>query len=150
MDIVNILNIYPFVLKCSKQNCWQNLWLQNFKVYSSCRKHFPFLFSFMTYHRVCNYINTRVATRGARTAYPSGAHELTPVFSGVRVTLSLVLCVCFVDRCLSFLSFFFWPLCCLFFFDIRILITTLVSSSSSYMSRHNSRIFMFVCTTILY
>jgi hypothetical protein len=30
-----------------------------------------------------------------------------PVFSGVRVTRSLVLCVCFVDRCLSFLYFFF-------------------------------------------
>ena len=43
------------------------------------------------------------------------------VFSGVRVTRSLVLCVCFVDR----LSFFFWSLF-LFFFDIRILITPLV------------------------
>ena len=52
-----------------------------------------------------------------------------PVFSGVRVTRSLVLCVCFADRCFFF---FFWPLCCLFFFDIRILITSLVSSSSSY------------------
>ena len=30
------------------------------------------------------------------------------------------------------LSFFFWPLWCLFFFDIRILITPLVSSNSSY------------------
>jgi len=29
------------------------------------------------------------------------------------------------------LSFFFWPLCCLFFFDLRILITSLVSSNSS-------------------
>ena len=29
------------------------------------------------------------------------------------------------------LSFFFWPLCCLFF-DVRILITPLVSSNSSY------------------
>jgi hypothetical protein len=28
-----------------------------------------------------------------------------PVFSGVRVTRSLVLCVCFVDRCLSFCAF---------------------------------------------
>jgi hypothetical protein len=46
-----------------------------------------------------------------------------PVFSGVRVTRSLVLYVCFVDRCLSF---FFWPLCYLFFFDIRILIAPLV------------------------
>ena len=54
-----------------------------------------------------------------------------PVFSGVRVTRSVVLCVCFVDRCLSFCTFF-WPLFCLFFFDIRILITPLVSLSSSY------------------
>ena len=30
------------------------------------------------------------------------------------------------------LSFFFWPLCCLFFFDLRILITLLVSSTCSY------------------
>ena len=51
------------------------------------------------------------------TAYPSGAPL---VFSGVRVTRSLVLCLYFVDR---FLSFFFWPLCCLYFFDLRILIT---------------------------
>ena len=29
-----------------------------------------------------------------------------PVFSGVRVTRSLVLCVCFVDRCLYFCAFF--------------------------------------------
>jgi hypothetical protein len=29
------------------------------------------------------------------------------------------------------LFIFFWPLCCLFFFDIRILITPLVSSNSS-------------------
>ena len=51
-----------------------------------------------------------------------------PIFGGVRVTRSLVLYVCFVDYCLSFCIYFFiWPLCCLFFFDIRILITTLVS-----------------------
>ena len=51
-----------------------------------------------------------------------------PVFSGVRVTGSLVFC-----RALFVLLYFFcWPLCCLFFFDIRILITPLVSSNSSY------------------
>jgi hypothetical protein len=43
-----------------------------------------------------------------------------PVFNGVHVTQSLVLCVCFVGRCLLF---FLWQLCCLSFFDIRILIT---------------------------
>ena len=60
-----------------------------------------------------------------------GHFSSPPVFSGARVTRSLVLYVCFVDRCLSFCTFFFWPLCCLFFFDIRILITPLVSSNSS-------------------
>jgi len=51
----------------------------------------------MTYHRVCNYINTTGITIGAGTAYPSGVHELTPgFFSGVRVTRSSVLCVCFI------------------------------------------------------
>jgi hypothetical protein len=30
------------------------------------------------------------ATCGAETAYPSGAHEFTPDFSGVRVARSLV------------------------------------------------------------
>ena len=48
------------------------------------------------------------------------------VYSGVHVTRSLVVCVCFVDRCLYFFS---RPLGCLFFFDIRILITTLISET---------------------
>ena len=55
--------------------------------------------------------------------------------SGVRVTRSLVLCVCFVDLCLSFCTFFFWPLCCLFFFDIRIVIAPFISSNSSYLTK---------------
>ena len=50
-------------------------------------------------------------------------------FSGVHVTRSLASCV----MCRSLfvlLSFFLWPLCCLF--DLRILITPLVSSNYSY------------------
>ena len=47
------------------------------------------------------------ATSGAGIGYPSGASVFTPGFSGVRVTRSLVLYVCFVDRCLSFCSFCF-------------------------------------------
>ena len=61
----------------------------------------------MNYHRVCIYINATGATSGAGTAYPSGAHEFTSGFSGVRVTRALALCVCFVDRCLSFNTFSF-------------------------------------------
>ena len=40
-----------------------------------------------------------------RAHYPSGAPEFITVFSGVRVTQSLVLYVYFVDRCLSFCTF---------------------------------------------
>ena len=72
-------------------------------------------------------INMTAATSGAETAYHSGTPEFTPVLSRVHVTrVTLVLCVYCVDRCLSF---FFWPLCCLSFFDLRILITPLVSSN---------------------
>ena len=73
------------------------------------------IFSFLTYKELCvcesimikAYINTTGATSGAGTAYPFEAPDFTPVFSGVRVTRSLVLCVCFVDRCLSFCTFSF-------------------------------------------
>jgi len=52
-------------------------------------------------------MNTTGASSGAGTAYPSGAQKFTHVYSGVRVTRSVVLCVCFVDRCLSFCTFSF-------------------------------------------
>jgi hypothetical protein len=44
------------------------------------------------------------------------------VFSGVRVSRSLVYCVCFVDRYCPFVLFLL-VLSCLFFFDLWILIT---------------------------
>ena len=67
-----------------------------------------------------------------RVIFTHSFRQFTPGFSGVRVTRSLDLCVCYVNRCLFVcLYVFFWPLCCLFFFDIRILINLLVSSNSS-------------------
>ena len=57
-----------------------------------------------------------------------------PVFSEVRGTRSLVLCVCFVDRNLSFCALF-----CLFFLELRILITPSSNSSSYYLQ--SSRLF---------
>jgi len=47
------------------------------------------------------YILRSSYTRGAESSYPSGAPEFTTVISGVHVTPSFVLCVCFVDYCLS-------------------------------------------------
>ena len=61
-----------------------------------------------------------------------------PDFSGVRVTRSSALYVCFVNSCLSF-----WPFCCLFFFDIRIMIAPLVSSNSSYYSTTATCVYNF-------
>ena len=98
------------------------------RICSTCRKHFRVLSSFMTNHRVRNYINATGATSEAATAPLSHAPEFTPCFIGVHVSRSLVLCVCFVNCCLSF---FFWSLCFLSFFDLQILITTFVSSNLS-------------------
>ena len=61
-----------------------------------------------------------------------------PVFSGVCDTRSLVLCVCFVDRCLSFCNFAFLlaiVLSVLRYTDSDYL--PLVSSNSSYSSSDN-------------
>jgi hypothetical protein len=55
----------------------------------------------------------------------------SPVFNGVRVTLSLVLCVEVCRLLFVLLSFLFWSLCCLSFFELRILINHLVSSNFS-------------------
>ena len=79
--------------------------------------------------------------------------KIPPVLSGVRVARSVVLGVCFVDRCLSF---FFWPLCCLFFFNWWILITYLVSfvhcvvCSSSMDSDYLFGIFWPLCCLFIF
>ena len=95
------------------------------RIYSTC-KHFS---SFPRSWLITGFL-TRLTRRVSlvEQELPTlpGHPSSPPVFSRVRVTRSLVLYVCFVDRC-----FFFWPLCCLFFFDIQILITPLVSSNTS-------------------
>ena len=96
---------------------------------STCREHFPVISSFITYHRVCNQSNTTGATNGAGTAHHSGAHDFTPVFQWCSC-YSIFSFMCNVCRSLFvLLTFFVWPLCCLSF-DLRILITPLVSSNS--------------------
>ena len=90
-------------------------------------------FLLLTYHRVCNQINTTGVTSGAGTAYPSGAPEFIPGFQWDSC-YSIFSFICMFCRSLFvLLYFFFWPLYCLFFFDIRMLIVPLVSSNSSYL-----------------
>jgi hypothetical protein len=53
--------------------------------------------------------------------------------SQLTTLMSIFSFICMVCRSLFVLLFFFlWPLCCLFFFDIRILITPLGSLNSFY------------------
>jgi hypothetical protein len=61
------------------------------------------------------------------TAYPSGVPEFTHGFYWGS-WYSIFSFICMSRRTLFVpLFFFFWPLCCLSFFDLRILITPLVS-----------------------
>ena len=135
------------------------------RICSNCCKHFPVLFSFMTFTGFVTRLTRRVPLVGQELLTLPEHLSSPPVFSGVRVTRSLVLCVCFVDRCLYFFFLtivlsvllrytdsdylplvycghcvvcssaiygfwlppfgILWTLCCLFFCDIRILITSL-------------------------
>jgi hypothetical protein len=91
------------------------------RICSTCRTHFPVLSSFATYYRVCKKSNTTGATSGTGIAYPSGAPEFTSCYS-------ILSFICMFYRSLFvLLYFFFWPLCCLLFFVIRILIWYLQS-----------------------
>ena len=66
--------------------------------------------------------NTTDVTSGAETDNPSKATELIPVIRGVHVFQFLDFCVAF---CRSLFVLFVWPLYCLPFFDLRILIIPL-------------------------
>ena len=73
-------------------------------------------------------VNTTGATSGTGTAYPSGAPEFTTGFLwGSCYSIFSFICM-FCRSLFVLLYFFFWPLCCLFFFNIQILITPMVSS----------------------
>ena len=116
--------------------------------------HIWFLISFLQSWLITVFVTrlTRRVPLVEQVLLTPPEHLSSPTaFSGVRITRSLVLCVHFADRCLSFCTFsfghcvvcssVFWPLCCLFFcllaivlyvlLHIQILIIPLVSSNSS-------------------
>ena len=124
---------------------------------STCRKHFLVLSSFLTYHRVCNQINTTGVTCGAGITYPSGAHEFTfvlldlqfyvyalqiVVYPFVIFRLAIVLSVLrFTDSDYSF-----------GILDLRILITPLVSSNFSYTPsrQHSAQLYQLMSCHLIY
>ena len=85
-----------------------------------------------TYHGVCNQINTTCATSREGTAYPSGATEFISVFQWSSCYSIFSFMCMFCISLFVLLYFLFWSLCCMFFFDIRILIAPLASSNSYY------------------
>jgi hypothetical protein len=85
-----------------------------------------FLYSILCLSVMLDYLSWRVPLVEQELLNFLGHLTSPPVFSGVRVTRSLVLCVCFVDRCLSRCPVFFWPLYCVSFFDIRMFIIFLI------------------------
>ena len=73
----------------------------------TCRKHFPILLSFITYHRFVTRLTRRVPLVEQELLTLPEHLSSSPIFSGVRVTRSLILYVCFVDHCLSLCTFSF-------------------------------------------
>ena len=95
------------------------------KMCSTFRKHFPVL----SHPRLITGCVTRLTLRVTlvkQELFTLPEHLSSLLIIEVRVTRSLVVYVCFVGCCLSHCTFFCWSLCCLFF-DIRILITPLLS-----------------------
>jgi hypothetical protein len=85
----------------------------------------------------------------AGIVYPSGAPGFTPDFSGVHV--APVFRVMFCRWSFVLLSFIFWPLCWLYFYDLRPLITFLVSSNFPYIIHlYLSPIVLFSSFFVLY
>ena len=76
------------------------------RICSTFREHSPVLSSFPNYYLVTRL--TRRVSLVEEELLTLPVHlSSPPVFSGVRVTRSLVLYVCFVDCCLSFCTFSF-------------------------------------------
>ena len=79
------------------------------------------LSSFITYLHDCNNSNKTCVTSEEGTAYHSGALEFIRGFWWVCVAQSFVFSIFVCPFVL-----FFWPLYCLSFFDLQLLITPLV------------------------
>jgi hypothetical protein len=87
-------------------------------------EHIPYNFYYSMYMCMVDWCEPSEPSTSTSTKYWLHSTSWRLFFSGVRVTRSLVLCVCLVDRCLSF---------CLFSFDHFV-----VCSSSIY-----GRVFAF-------
>ena len=90
-------NTYTYSLRSNEQFIWLTVMeymSQMTTICSTCRKHFPVLSLFMTYHRVGNYINTMgVILEQELPTLPEHLSS-SPNVSGIRVTRCLVCMFC--------------------------------------------------------
>ena len=81
---------------------------------------------------ICMYVRILVSNKMSCLAESANPIR-SRIFSGVHVAISLVFCILFYGSLFVLLWFFALPLCCLSF-DLRLLITPVVSSSCSQLS----------------
>ena len=92
------------------------------RIYSACRKHFrSFPHSWWLITAFVTRVTRRMTLVDQELLILPEHLSSPPVFSGIGVTRSLLLCAMFCRSLFVLLSFFFWPLCCLSFY-LRILI----------------------------
>ena len=100
-------DIYLFImvttttwLTYTKYMChkWPGMW-------DTCHNHNLVVSLFVTYHWSCNKTNANGITSGAGPAYPFGAHEFNPSFSGVRLFSTLSFCIVFCRQFVCPFSF---------------------------------------------
>jgi hypothetical protein len=117
-----------------------------------------FQITFVTHSWLITGFVTRLTRR-----VPLVEHELLtlpehlsspPVFKGIRVTRSLVVCVCFVERCLSFVLFsfghcFVCPSIYVFWFPLWYLQTLLVTNRCKcFVVVNDNRCFIYFSITL--
>jgi hypothetical protein len=107
---------------------FRNIWIRPLSSVLGCPLRFPrkidvrfgscFIYVISIYFRI---LVSNTISCGAWSVDPSGALLLC---SGVHVVLSLVFCIMFYRSLFVFFVIFRFTLCCISFFDLRLLITS--------------------------
>ena len=106
---------------------------------STCPKHFLVLHSWLITGLVTR-LTGRVPIEEQELPTLPVHMSLPPIFSGVRVTRSLVLCVCFVDRCLSLFVLFL----------LAVVLSVLLFTDSAYQIGIFKFFLVNICTIEIY
>jgi hypothetical protein len=118
---------------CNAASCNKKWKMFIYVCYSLICHNWPRICSYCRNHNQMHsslWLSTGVSS-GVGTAYPSGADGIIHSFSGVRVARS-IFGVVFCTLLFLLLSSFILPLYCMSFYNLRLLITPLLSIDLSY------------------